>query len=140
MNPWDVKELDRAAAETLGWVDDLAQRLGWRDRGKAYAALMGGLHALRDALPRDEVAFLGAQLPVLLRGLYYEGWHAGARPAPSVAAICERIHEAVGRDPGIDAEQAARAVFALLAARLPASEIEDVIARMPKATHALWPS
>ena len=39
MNPWDVKELDRAAAETLGWVDDLAQRLGWRDRGKAYAAL-----------------------------------------------------------------------------------------------------
>ena len=140
MKPRNVKELDQAVVETRAWVDDLARRLGWREHGKAYAALIGGLHALRDALPGDEVAFLGAQLPPLLRGLYYEGWHAGSRPAHSVAAITERVHEAVGRDPGIDAEQASRAVFALLAARLPASEVEDLIARTPKSIHPLWPS
>jgi uncharacterized protein (DUF2267 family) len=141
MKPRELAELDDAVEEARSWIDDLAQRLGWRDRGKAYAVLVGALHALRDALLRDEVAYLGAQLPVLLRGLYYEGWHPSARPAvQSVAAICERIHEAVNRDPGIDAEKAARAVFALLAARVAASEIEDIIAATPKALHALWPA
>ena len=69
----DIKELDSAAAEAEGWINDLVQRLGWQDRGKAYAALIGALHALRDVLPRDEVVYFGAQLPLLLRGLYCEG-------------------------------------------------------------------
>jgi uncharacterized protein (DUF2267 family) len=46
----------------------------------------------------------------------------------------------VDHDPGIDSEAAARAVLGLLAARLPASEIEDMIAASPKSLHALWPS
>jgi uncharacterized protein (DUF2267 family) len=46
----------------------------------------------------------------------------------------------VDHDPGIDPEAVARAVLVLLAARLPASEIEDVIAATPKALHTLWPS
>ena len=137
----EIKELGRAVAETDAWIDDLAERLGWRDRGKTYGALIGALHGLRDALPRAEVVYLGAQLPALLRGLYYEGWRPGAhRAAQSVNALCARIHEAVDHDPGIDPEAAARAVLALLAARLPASDIEDVIAATPKALHALWPS
>src|SRR5271157_2846807 len=70
----EIKEVGRAVAETDAWIDDLAQRLGWHDRGKTYAALIGALHGLRDALPRDEVVHLGAQLAPLLRGFYYEGW------------------------------------------------------------------
>jgi hypothetical protein len=35
----EIKEVGRAVAETDAWIDDLAQRLGWHDRGKAYAAL-----------------------------------------------------------------------------------------------------
>jgi len=137
----EIKELGRAVVEADAWVDDLAQRLSWHDRGKAYAALIGALHGLRDALPRDEVVYLGAQLPPMLRGFYYEGWRPGAhRAAQSLEALCARIHEAVDQDPGIDPEAVARAVLALLAVRLPASEIEDVIAATPKALHALWPS
>lgn len=40
---------------------------------------------------------------------------------------------------GIDVEQAARAVFAALAARLPAGELEDAKAATPKPLHDLWP-
>ena len=137
----EIGELGRAVAETETWIDDLAQRLGWRDRDKTYAALIGALHGLRDALPRDEVVYLGAQLPSLLRGFYYEGWRPGGRrSAQSVSALCGRLHEAVDHDPGIDSDAAARAVLGLLAARLPASEIEDMIAASPKSLHALWPS
>ena len=137
----EIRELGGSIAETDAWIGDLAQRLGWRDRSKTYAALIGALHGLRDALPRDEVVYLGAQLPPLLRGLYYEGWRPGAhRSAQSPSALCARVHEAVDHDPGIDSEAAARAVLAMLAARLPASEIDNVIAASPRSLHALWPS
>ncbi|WP_245322590.1 DUF2267 domain-containing protein [Mesorhizobium sp. WSM3882] len=36
-------------------------------------ALIATLHALRNCLDRDEAVYMGAQLPALLRGFYYEG-------------------------------------------------------------------
>jgi uncharacterized protein (DUF2267 family) len=99
------------------------------------------LHALRDVLPQDEAVYVGAQLPVLLRGLYYDGWHPSRRTSPrSRSAFIERIQDGVHRDPGIDAEQVVRAVLALLAARLPAGELEDAKAATPRPLHNLWPS
>ncbi|MEX0751801.1 MAG: DUF2267 domain-containing protein [Xanthobacteraceae bacterium] len=136
-----IQDLSAAAAAAEDWVDDLAQRLGWRDRQRVYLALLGALHALRDCLAGDEAVYLGEHLPPLLRGLYYEGWHPGGiRSAKSRTAFLERIHEGVHRDPGIDAEQVARAVFSLLVARLPPAEVEDAKAAMPTALHNLWPS
>jgi uncharacterized protein (DUF2267 family) len=96
---------------------------------------------LRDCLPRDEAIYLASELPPLLRGLFYEGWHPHARPtASSRDAFLQRIHDGVHRDPAVDPEAVARAVLALLAARLPASELEDAKAATPKSLHNLWPS
>ncbi len=133
---------DTAVRVTQEWIDDITQRLGWRDREKGYAALLGTMHALRDVLPMEEVVYLGACLPPLMRGLYYEGWHPvkRSRPLKGRTAFLDRIHEAVHRDPGIDAEQVAHAVFALFTARLPADEIEDAKAATPKDIRPLWPS
>ncbi|HTT46652.1 MAG TPA: DUF2267 domain-containing protein [Pseudolabrys sp.] len=136
-----IVALNAAVASVEDWIDDLKERLGWRDRERAYQALLATLHALRDDLQRDEAIYLGAQLPAMLRGFYYEGWHPGARPmSRGRAAFLERIHDGVHRDPGVDAEQVARSVFALLAARLPATEVEDAKAGMPQSLHNLWPS
>lgn len=136
-----LSDLETAVHATEDWVDDLMRRLSWHDRERVYLALLAALHALRDVLTRDEAVFLGAQLPALLRGLYYEGWHPGARPATrSRSAFLERIHDGLQRDPGVDAEQVARCVFALLAARLPAAELEDAKAATPSALHNLWPN
>ena len=137
----EIKELSLAVNATDDWIDDLLRRLGWHDRERVFRALLAGLHALRDSLSRDEAVYVGAQLPPLLRGLYYEGWHPGARGAArSRTAFLERIHDGVHRDPGVDAEEVARAVFALLAARLPAAEVEDAKAATPRSLHNLWPS
>jgi len=56
------------------------------------------------------------------------------------APFLQRIHDSVHYDPGIDVEEAARAVFAALAARLPAAELEDAKAATPRPLHGLWPS
>src|SRR3974377_1490064 len=65
------------------------------------------------------------------------GAHGAAR---SCAAFLERIRDGVHRDPGIDAEEVARAVFAMLAACLPEAELEGAKAVTPKSLHNLWPS
>lgn len=136
-----LQDLDKAASAAREWVDDLTHRLGWHDRERVYLVLIAALHALRDCVGHDEAVYLGACLPTLLRGLYYEGWHPGRHPeAKSRRAFLERIHDGVHRDPAVDAEQVARAVLALLADRLPAAEIEDVKAATPRELHNLWPS
>ena len=70
----DIQEFNTAAHAAEEWINQLAQRLGWRNREKVYSALVATLHALRDSLPAHEAVFLGDHLTVLLRGLYYEGW------------------------------------------------------------------
>lgn len=136
-----IQDLNAAVHATQNWIDDLMGRLEWHDRERAYLALIAAMHALRDCLGRDEAVYLGACLPVLLRGLYYEGWHPGSRAATkSRDAFLERIHDGMHRDPAVDAEQVARALFALLAARLPAAELEDAKAATPRPLHNLWPS
>jgi uncharacterized protein (DUF2267 family) len=135
------RELSAAVHETEDWIDDLMRRLEWHDRQRVYLALLAALHALRDCLGQDEAVYVRAHLPPLLRGLYYEGWHPSIRAAGrSRSAFLERIHDGMHRDLAIDSEQVARAVLALLAARLPAAELEDAKAATPKALHNLWPS
>lgn len=136
-----IQNLSEAIPEVETWVTDLTRRLGWHDRQRAALALMATLHALRDCLPRDEAIYLGAQLPVLLRGLYYEGWHPSARIARtrSRSAFIERIQEGVHRDPAVDAEEVAEAVFALLAERIPPAELEEAKAATPAALRMFWP-
>ena len=76
-----LQDLRVAVSETEAWIDDVMRRLGWHDRERVYLVLLATLHALRDCLPRDEAIYIGAQLPPLLRGLYYEGWHPDAHLA-----------------------------------------------------------
>lgn len=136
-----TEDLSAAVRDTEEWIEDLRRRLGWSDSARAYRALIAALHALRDDLPRDEAVYLAEAMPPLLRGLYYEGWHPRTRRhAESRAAFLQRIHDGVHRDPAIDPEQVARAVFALLAARLPPAEVEDAKAATPPSLHNLWPS
>ena len=88
------EDFDAAVRGTNEWIDNLKLQLGWQDRERVYAVLLATLHALRDCLPRDEAIYLAAELPALLRGFYYTGWHPGARKAPgSRSAFLERIHD-----------------------------------------------
>jgi uncharacterized protein (DUF2267 family) len=62
------------------WIDDLERLLGWNDPHHTYEALGVVLHVLRDRLPVEEAIDLGAQLPLLLRGLYFQNWDVSLNP------------------------------------------------------------
>ncbi|MFP3942561.1 MAG: DUF2267 domain-containing protein [Alphaproteobacteria bacterium] len=136
-----IPRIDDAPAAGEEWVANLQERLGWRDRGMAYTALLATLHALRDHLPADEAVTLGAGLPVLLRGLYYESWHLHDKPMPleDRETFLLRLHEALHREIGIDPEPVARAVFELLSRRISAPDLEEIRAATPAPLHGLWP-
>jgi uncharacterized protein (DUF2267 family) len=75
-----VDIVDRSAEKAHIWINDLAEELGTEDGQHAYRVLRAFLHALRDHLPVDEVAALAAQLPIFVRGVFYEGWNPSRTP------------------------------------------------------------
>ncbi len=66
-----------AVKKSAVWFDTVSRELGDADKYASYMALRSVLHALREHLPREEAIALGEQLPLLIRGIFYEGWHDG---------------------------------------------------------------
>lgn len=60
----------------------IEQRYGWpkERRNQSYAALRAVLHTLRDRLIVEETAHFAAQMPMLIRGIYYTGWDPSRVP------------------------------------------------------------
>lgn len=121
------------------WLDDVAAALHTDDRQHAYVALRAVLHALRDRLLPTEAAHLAAQLPMLLRGVYYEGWHPAGKPEPiyKLDAFLERVASEI-TDPSLDPSHATRSVFAVLQHRISAGEVADVTRSLPEPIRVLW--
>jgi uncharacterized protein (DUF2267 family) len=115
--------------------------LDWSDRYKAYLALKATLHALRDRLTVEEVAHLGAQLPMLIRGFYYEGWDPTGKPLKErhKEQFLARIEQQFRGDASIDPEEIVQLVFAVIASRVTDGEIEDVKHILPTEVRELWP-
>jgi uncharacterized protein (DUF2267 family) len=65
---------DKTLQETHHWLGQVMERLATDDRQLAYSVLRATLHAVRDRIGPESAAHLGAQLPMLLRGVYYDGW------------------------------------------------------------------
>lgn len=123
------------------WLQELMEELGWRDRQRAYHALRVVLHALRDRLTVAEAVDLGAQLPMLVRGLYYEGWSPNDKPVKERKReeFLAHIAAAFRDDPGVYPEAVAWGVFKILERHVSGGEIKDVQHVLPAAIRALWP-
>ncbi|MGP0034624.1 MAG: DUF2267 domain-containing protein [Solirubrobacteraceae bacterium] len=72
-----VDIIDRSVEKAHVWINDTAEALGTEDSHHAYRVLRAFLHAVRDHLSVDEAAQLSAQLPIFVRGVFFEGWDPG---------------------------------------------------------------
>src|SRR5690606_3387385 len=115
------------AQQAQQWVNELADDLDWT-APRAYRLLRSVLHALRDWLPQEEVIDLSAQLPVLIRGIYFEGWRPSETPVwdRKKDEFIARIQEAFRGDPLDDPDAAVAAVFRLLGRHISRGEIDEV--------------
>ncbi len=133
---------DGTLHKTQIWLNDIMTDLEWHEQPhKAYLALRTVLHALRDRLTIEEAVQLGAQLPMLVRGLYYEGWTLKNKPHKErhKEDFLDHIKEVFKEDYTSRPESIARAVFKTLARHTSEGEISDVKNILPKALHELGP-
>lgn len=129
--------LDAANRWLTELIDDLELEPG--DDRRALRALRAGLHALRDRLPAAEVVDLGAQLPALIRGIYYEGWSLHAAPRiRDREALIARVTAELAPDQRLDPVGVLRAVIHRLAEHVSEGELRDVVATLPRPIASLW--
>lgn len=132
---------DSILEESNVWIKAVMTRLGTDDEHRANLALRATLHALRDRIGPENAVHFGAQLPMLIRGLYYEGWHMAGTPTKErhLEQFAEHVRWTfpVGMD--LDPEEAARAVFDVLWEKIPADEIGKLIRMFPTELRTLWP-
>lgn len=131
----------RTLQETDIWLKELQQETSLFQERQAYAALRAVLHQLRDRLTVEESAHLAAQLPTLIRGIYFEGWKPAAVPerVRHKVEFLEGVRAKAHDLPEINPEEATRAVFGLLRRHIAAGEIDDVIGQLPRDLQELWP-
>jgi uncharacterized protein (DUF2267 family) len=117
---------DSTVEQTTLWLQDLMRELNWTDRRRSYVALRNVLHGVRDYLPTDRAIEFGNQLPMLIRGVYFENWN----PALKLAAAPQFASES---------EIVVRAVFRVLERKASEGEIQDIRGILPPDLLQFWP-
>jgi uncharacterized protein (DUF2267 family) len=138
-----LEVFDASLQKAQVWVNDLMSELGWEQRPqRACLALRTALHALRDRLTVEEAVHLGAQLPILIRGVYYEGWKLAGKPVKErhKTEFLDHIATTFRDDDTVDPEKVMRAVLKVLARHISEGETENVKRLLPKTLQELWPA
>jgi uncharacterized protein (DUF2267 family) len=134
-----VEIIDRNVEKTHVWLNELAEELETDDRQLAYRVLRAFLHAVRDRLTVDEAAQLAAQLPDLIRGIYYEGWVPSRTPVKyrHLDEFLRRVSDEALLAGETEASYAATAAARVLHRHVSEGEIKDVLAMLPEDLRAV---
>ena len=140
MTSSSLSTVNHAPQVVSEWVNFLSETLEWNDQGRAYMLLREVLHAVRDYLNVDEAVDLSAQLPVLIRGIYFDGWVPSKTPVHprSKQDFLARISKPFVDPPLEDEERASAAVFDLLCRKISSGEFDHVANSMRKSLRDLW--
>ena len=135
-----VGAFETTVQKTHHWLAAIMSEMGWEDHEKAYMALRSVLHALRDRLQPNEAVHLAAELPMLVRGFYFEGWHPANKPL-SYRHKKEFLEQVRKEAPGItedEVERTVTAVFYRLSTEIPSGEVHQVRDQLPAEVRELW--
>jgi uncharacterized protein (DUF2267 family) len=136
-----LEVFDTTIQETHRWIGVVMEELETDNRRMAFAVLRAVLHVLRDRIGPANAVHLGAQLPMLLRGAYFEEWHIAATPTRErhLGPFLEHVGRHLTRWP-VGPREATRAVFVAMTERLDAGEVAKVIGLLPLEIRTLWPA
>tara|TARA_R110002049_G_scaffold4601_4_gene31870 strand:+ start:105428 stop:105841 length:414 start_codon:yes stop_codon:yes gene_type:complete len=135
-----VAALNRTNEKTQVWLKELAHELDWDEPDMVFQALRGVLQTLRDRLPLDESAQLAGQLPMLIRGCYYENWSPKKDTEHwNAEAFAARVALTFPGNLTVDPYAITRAVFRVVDKHVSPGEVKDVKACLPETLREMWP-
>jgi uncharacterized protein (DUF2267 family) len=121
--------------KTNNVLREIEHAYGWPQerRNQSYSALRAVLHALRDRLTVQETAQFAAQLPMLIRGLYYAGWDPARTPVKmNRDQFLQHVLSEFKYDVKGGAEQLVKTVVHSLRHYVSEGEWADIVASVPK--------
>lgn len=131
---------DKAIQDANSWVNAIMDELDWTDKHRAFTLLRSTLHVLRNRLQINENAHFAAQLPTLIRGVFYEGY----QPAKSASLIrhkdefVDAVMAAFSDAPKDDPATIVGAALDVIADHISEGEMDDVKGSLPKEIRELW--
>jgi uncharacterized protein (DUF2267 family) len=130
MSALGLKIIDESVQQANIWINEVDYRVG----------LVNKLHALRDQLTPDTAAHLSAQLPIFVRGIFYEGYNPSSMPAAirDKDDFIARVVAIFGPEPPEDITGAIGGVFDVLDARLSPGEMAQLRGQMARDIRALF--
>lgn len=126
--------------ETYFWLNEIAKKTGTPDRTDwAFNALKSVLHTIRDRTTLEEVFHLSAQLPLFIRGVYFEGYKPGNKPDKMNAdEFIWQIRDHMSPDDNVEPEKIFRVVLEVLYKHVSTGELTDIRGTMPKDIQVMW--
>jgi uncharacterized protein (DUF2267 family) len=136
----NVPVLASTVQKTKHWISEVMVELQWEDAQKTYHGMRAVLHTLRDRLTIHETADFAAQLPMLIRGMFYECWQPDQVPVKdrTKEAFLVHVGKAFAGDQSVDPEILIRAVLRVVARHVSEGEMEDIEAIVPKSLRGLF--
>ena len=130
---------DKTLQTTHIWLDEIEGEVG-PDRKVAWKVLGAVLHRLRDRLSVELAAHLGSQLPLLVRGLYYDQYQPARQPVAdgSLGRFVADVAEALAEIRPIDPRMAVMAVFGLLSRHISSGQIAKVQDALTAPLRQFW--
>lgn len=119
------------------WLKAVSEALGTEDRHLAHRVLRTWLHTLRDRLTVDVAAHFAAQLPELVRGIYYDGWDPSVVPVKydREGYVNRFVQEA--KVAAEDVPRTAAAVTAAVREHVSPGHLEAAVEQLPRDIRAL---
>ncbi len=128
---------DTAVQKGNIWLKDIEKAGKLRSRFQAYAVLRSVLHALRDCLPPAEAVKFSAQLPLLIKGVFFDGWKIPPKPARMTRAEFDAcIGRGLKEESGVEPARALKAVLSALYAHVSPSVLTAIEPILPREVHA----
>ena len=126
MKPGQPDVFETTVQKTHSWLKEISDLLRGEDHHKAHQGLRAVLHVLRDRPPVPAVAHLGTQLPLLVRGIYYDGWKPAAKPRKFKTAqeFYDGVREHFAADRNVNPMRWTKAVITVLSANISAGELK----------------
>ncbi len=135
-----LEVFDKTLHTTNQWLDEICAEIG-PDKHLAWHVLGAVLRSIRDELLIGQSAHLAAQLPLLVRGAYFDQYRPAAQPVAerSQEDFIARIRQELAGCRPVRPDLAATAVMRTLNRHITEGQVKKARDALPKGIRALWP-